>query len=136
MKNPIQITNIKQALTQYFTELSQLTKHDNNNHFVLRNTHNSELLLSDGSQIHTINWELNEYLENDDHAHHLYDILGQTDISNQIYTILYKELYSETPTNIPEQDTISFCLSNHHDITILFTYTDLNFLFSIHHYEQ
>ena len=136
-----QIQTIKQALDNYFTELRDRHLHINASNFVnIRNVHNSNAILSDGSQLHSFIYDLDLYNLDQNLESQLYDLLGKTDINYEIYTMLNKILNQETKpldlNEFNERDSISTVITNNHDITIVYTYTDLNIMFSIHYYEQ
>lgn len=136
-----QIKNIKQALDNYFTELRDKHLHINDSNFVnIRNVHNSNAILSDGSQLHSIIYDLDLYNLDQNLESQLYDLLGKTEINYDIYTMLTKLINPEVvPLDVNEfneRDSISTVITNNHDITIVYTYTDLNIMFSLHYYEQ
>lgn len=135
------IETIKQALDNYFTELRNKHLHINASNFVnIRNVHNSNTILSDGSQLCSFIYDLDLYNLDQNLEPNLYELIGKTDINYEIYIMLNKILNPETkPLDLNEFNdrvSISTAITNNHDITIVYTYTDLNIMFSLHYYEQ
>ena len=125
---------IKEAINTYFSELrDKHLKINANNYVNIRNVCNSYITLSDGSQLHNIAYDLDLYNLDQNLEPALYELLGKHEIELELDTILTTILEIETEFNY---DSISHLISNNHDITIVYTYTDLNIMFSIHYYEQ
>ena len=77
-----QIKDIKQALDLYFTNLRDKHLHINASNFVnIRNVHNSEIILSDGSQLQSFVYNLDLYNLDQNLESQLYDLLGKTQIN-------------------------------------------------------
>ena len=136
-----QIKTIKQALDNYFTELREKHLHINANNFVnIRNVHNSENILSDGSQLYSFIYGLDLYNLDQNLEPNLYELIGKTEINYDIYIMLTEILNPEAKqldvNEYQQNHSISTAITNNFDITIIYTYTDLNIMFSIHYYEQ